>query len=188
MKRLFIGIPVRSKVAENEAGKWARNPELNQNRMSWTKPENWHITLYFLGETPSEKVPLLCGLINDSFGTTLGLVTELKDVGVFPNQRNPKVLWLGLQNLAPVMNAYRKLGALLQQNGFTFDEKPLKPHLTIARIKSIENSAAIRSIQEQYAGFSFGQVAIDRVVLYESILSQTGPVYKPLFVKIFPEQ
>jgi len=96
-------------------------------------------------------------------------------------------LWLGLQTLNPVVNAYQQLGELLRQNDFAFDEKPLKLHLTIARIKSIENSAAIRFIQEQYSGFSFGSSAIDRIVLFESILTQEGPVYKPLFVKIFQE-
>ena len=187
-KRLFIGIPIKSVVAERETGKWRSNSQLSQNRMSWTKPDNWHITLYFLGNTLSERIPLLTELIAQSFESVNTFTSELKEVGVFPNQQNPKVLWLGLQTLSPVVNAYQQLGELLKQNGFAFDEKPLKPHLTIARIKSIENCAAIRSIQEQYSGFNFGSAAIDRIVLFESILTQDGPVYKPLFVKPFQEQ
>lgn len=184
-KRLFIGIPVKSPVADEEAQKWRINRQLNQNRMSWTRPENWHITLYFLGDTPSEKVPALTSLIAESFSNVKEFATELTEVGVFPNQRNPKVLWLGLQNLSPIMDAYCQLGDLLRKNGFAFDDKPLKPHLTIARIKSIENSAAIRSIQEQYAGFVFEPVLLDRIVLFESILSSSGPLYKPLFTGKF---
>jgi len=187
-KRLFIGIPVKSVIAEHETGKWRSNSQLSQNRMSWTKPDNWHITLYFLGNTLSERIPLLTELIAQSFESVNTFTSELKEVGVFPNQQNPKVLWLGLQTLSPVVNAYQQLGELLKQNGFAFDEKPLKPHLTIARIKSIENSTAIRTIHEQYSGFSFGSAAIDRIVLFESILTQEGPVYKPLFVKTFQEQ
>jgi 2'-5' RNA ligase len=76
------------------------------------------------------------------------------------------------------------LGELLQQNGFPFDNKPLKPHLTLARIKQLNDRPVFDSILNDYKKYSFGSVEIDRIVLYESILTQQGPVYKPLFEKL----
>lgn len=185
MKRLFIGIPVDSEIAAVQAGKWRSDRLLNENRFSWTRPENWHITLYFLGDTDSSRVTLLNRIVDESFDGVAAFQTELAGAGVFPNLRNPKVLWLGLTTLEPVMQAYETLGNLLQENGFSFDPKPLKPHLTIARIKSLENRMAFSSLFDKFGQQSFGDVAINRVVVFESILTSAGPVYKPLHEHFF---
>jgi 2'-5' RNA ligase len=183
MKRLFIGLPIESEIAAKHTETWKNDRLLNQNRMSWAKPENWHITLFFLGVTPESGIALLQQLIAESFNADQAFSTQLSGVGIFPHERNPKVLWLGLENLELLMPAYAQLGDLLRQNGFSFDNKPLKPHLTLARIKSFGNAATFESLLKQYRQFNFGKVAINRVVLFESNLTPNGPVYKPLFVK-----
>jgi 2'-5' RNA ligase len=185
MKRLFIGVPVESEIAVQVAKTWQNDRLLNQNRMNWAKPESWHITLFFLGDTPESAIVLLQQLIEESFKTVKQFSTQLSGTGVFPNLANPKVLWLGLENLQPLMLPYARLSDLLQQNGFSFDDKPLKPHLTLARIKSLENRTSFESLLKQYRQFNFGTIAINRAVLFESILSPQGPVYKQLFVKRF---
>ena len=60
-KRLFIGVPVSSLKAIQKVESWKNNSRMRLNKMSWVKPENWHITLYFLGDTPDEKVDVLRG-------------------------------------------------------------------------------------------------------------------------------
>jgi 2'-5' RNA ligase len=111
-------------------------------------------------------------------------MTPVGGTGVFPRLSNPKVLWLGLENLRLLMPAYIRLGELLRQNGFPFDNKPLKPHLTLARIKSIAHNDSFELFLTQNSRLTFGSVAISRIVLYESISTPGGPVYKPLFVKL----
>ena len=184
MKRLFIGIPVKSKIIEKFALKWVNDPLLNQNRMKWVRPENWHVTLYFLGNTPESEIDDLQQFIDESFNQILSFSTNLNEVGVFPKISNPKVLWLGLENIQPLLAGYNRLGELLRQNGFAIDNKPLKPHMTLARINSIEHRDSIESLLMEYGQFIFDSVAINRVVLYESILTPKGPVYQPLFVKV----
>ncbi|HCY43138.1 MAG TPA: RNA 2',3'-cyclic phosphodiesterase [Prolixibacteraceae bacterium] len=183
MKRLFIGIPVQSANAANLAETWRNDRELNDNRFSWTNPENWHITLFFLGDTAVSEIDLLWRLIDASFGETRAFNTELNGVGVFPDTGNPKVLWIGLKDIQHLLPAREKLGELLMQNGFAFDNKPLKPHLTLGRIKSLQNRQVFEELLKDYGEFLFDNVTIDQIVLYESILTQQGPVYKPLFVK-----
>jgi 2'-5' RNA ligase len=185
MKRLFIGIPVGSESAARHVRSWQSDRLLNENRFGWSRPENWHITLYFLGDTEPSRVPLLNQIVDESFEGVTAFQTELTGAGVFPNFRNPKVFWLGLKSLEPVMAAYEQLGKELQENGFAFDPKPLKPHLTIARIKSIENRVVFNSLLNKFGGQSFGEVEINRVVVFESTLSPSGPVYKPLHQKLF---
>lgn len=183
MKRLFIGVPIESPKSVQQVEFWKKNLHLNRNVLTWTIPQNWHITLFFLGSTEESEVPVLCQLIEESFSKIQAYQTELRGVGVFPNTNNPKVLWLGLDDLQPIMPAYSKLGEMLQQNGFSFDQKPLKPHLTIARVKKADHPSAFQSLLSKYQETVFDQVNMNKVVLFESITTSAGPVYKPLFEK-----
>lgn len=179
-KRIFIGIPINSERVAQQAETWRGDRLLNQNHFSWTRPENWHLTLYFLGSTPENRLQLLNRIIDDTFRGLNAFSTELIGAGVFPNLRNPKVLWLGLKTLGPIMAAHAQLGELLRMNAFEFDPKPLKPHLTLARVKSLEYGVVFNSLLDKYEQFNFGQVSINQVVVFESILTSAGPVYNPL--------
>lgn len=183
MKRLFIGIPIESEKAATQAKIWKNDPKLKGNVLKWVNPENWHITLIFLGSTPESAVALLQQLIEESFDRIQAFSTELCGIGVFPNTHNPKVLWLGLENLQFLMPAQTKMRELLQQNGFSLDNKPLKPHLTLARVKNIQHRASFDALLNYYRQSTFETVEINRVVLYESVSTTYGPVYKPLFIK-----
>jgi 2'-5' RNA ligase len=184
MKRLFIGIPVHAESAWKHVDALSKNQSLNRNHLNWVKPENWHITLFFLGDTQVSRIAQLNQFINESFEETHPLQTELNGAGVFPDVRNPKVLWMGLTDIQPLIPACKRLGDLLKQHAFDFDNKPLKPHLTIARIKTLEHRDSLRDLLKHYTNFNFGTVLFDRVTLFESILTPSGPVYKPLFEKL----
>jgi len=183
MKRLFIGIPIESPKSVQQVEVWRKDLHLNRNVLNWTIPENWHITLFFLGSTEESEVQVLRQLIVESFSNIQAYQTELRGVGVFPNANNPKVLWIGLDDLQPIMPAYSHLGELLQQNGFSFDQKPLKPHLTIARVKKTDHPSAFHALLSAYQETVFDQVNMNKVVLFESITTPAGPIYKPLFEK-----
>lgn len=183
MKRLFIGIPVYADLANEKARLWQNDRQLNQNRMVWVKPENWHITLFFLGDTPVSEIPLLQKLMDESFNGIESVQTELKGVGLFPDLRNPKVLWLGLSTIQTLIPARNLLGEKLVHNGFNFDNKPLRPHLTIARIKNLEHRESLKNLLQQHQDSGFGSVLLNRVILFESVLTPNGPVYRSLYEK-----
>ena len=183
MKRLFIGIPIESQRSVQQVEAWRNDTQLNRNVLNWTIPGNWHITLFFLGSTEDSAVPLLKRLIDESFSKIRAYQTELRGVGVFPNTNNPKVLWIGLEDIHPLISAYSHLGESLQQNGFSFDQKPLKPHLTIARVKRADNPSIFQLLLTEFRETIFDQVNMNKVVLFESITTPTGPIYKPLYQK-----
>lgn len=183
MKRLFIGLPVSSVKTAQKAELWKNNSRIRLNKMNWIKPENWHITLYFLGDTPEEKVESLKQMIDQSFAGFSAFSAQLEGVGTFPNQHHPNVLWLGLNHLHTILPAYQMLGGLLQQNGLMVDPKPLKPHLTIARIKHLADRMVIDSLIKEYRQTVFDTINIDKVVLFESVLSPQGSIYKVEYTK-----
>lgn len=182
MKRLFIGIPLVSEIAVKQAEVWKNDQELNCNVLKWSKPENWHVTLIFLGLTPIVQIKILELLIEESFSGIKAFKTELRGVGVFPNTHNPKVLWLGLENIESLIPARTQTLEILLKTGFLLDNKPLNPHLTLARVKNAGHRDSFKKLLDRYESYPFGTVALDKIVLYESVSTSDGPVYKPLFV------
>jgi RNA 2',3'-cyclic 3'-phosphodiesterase len=180
-KRLFIGVPIQSEKAVQAELQWRNSQELNVNQINWTKPVNWHMTLFFLGDTPVSKIEVLKQLIEQSSHGISAFRSELSGVGLFPDSRHPKVMWIGLENVEPLLTSRNRLGNLLHDNEINFDNKPLKPHLTIARVKQVINQESILSWFQEYREMNFGPIKIDRIVLYESVLKPGGPEYRPVY-------
>lgn len=170
-------------MAINIVNLWNIDPGLNLNRMVWTHPAGWHVTLFFLGATPENQLGMIEHLIEEAFNNLQPFTSQLSGVGVFPEKGQPRVLWMGLENLYPFMASYARLGELLLESGFIFDPKPLKPHLTLARIKSVINRPALESLLGKYQFQSFGTIDINRVTLFESVSSPHGVTYQPLYEK-----
>ncbi|HAH23726.1 MAG TPA: RNA 2',3'-cyclic phosphodiesterase [Prolixibacteraceae bacterium] len=183
MKRLFIGVPIQSERAMHLVQDWSADPLLNRNRMVWTKPYNWHITFFFLGATPESQLAILQQLINDAFNDAQSITGQLTGVGVFPEKGKPRILWMGLENLQPLLASYGLLENLLLKNGFHFDPKPLKPHLTLARIKSLSDRPSLELLLNQYKSYHFATAEINRVTLFESVSSKAGIIYESLYEK-----
>ena len=90
--RLFIGVPVESATVGQVVKTWRNDLLLNHSRMNWVKPENWHITLFFLGNQQISSFALLQRLIEESFCSVKVFSTQVIGIGVFPGQGKPKVL------------------------------------------------------------------------------------------------
>lgn len=185
MKRLFIGIPMSCEITLGKVRAWQTDPALNLNRLAWTPYQNWHITLVFLGAVPESSVTLLSRIITEAFDNCLAYPTSLNGLGVFPPNGKPNVLWLGLNNVQPLLPAYQKLTTLLLQNNFSLDPKPLKAHMTIARIKSLPYPEPFYSLLQDHQNTFFETLTITQVSLYESISSPHGVKYLPLYEKNF---
>src|SRR5215510_15157292 len=93
--RTFIAIEIPSEIKSALA---ALQTELRRAGadVSWTKPENMHLTLKFLGEVAEKRVvevEKVCLTLGDE---SRPFTLMLNDTGVFPNTRQPRVLWAGL--------------------------------------------------------------------------------------------
>lgn len=98
--------------------------------LRWTRPEQWHLTLAFLGEVPDADVPAL----TSALGAVVGdgpISLRLAGGGCFGN----RLLWVGL---AGDVHALRTLaaavGAAAREGGVALGEDAAyRPHLTLAR-------------------------------------------------------
>ncbi len=145
--------------------------------------ENLHITLKFLGEIDQR-------LVNDIYNEIKGLSNFkafniiLKGMGAFPNLRNPRVVWIGIGNEAPLISINNYIENILIRYGFK--KENFKPHLTVGRIKHSRAKIHVQKIIEKYMNTNFGEVFIDTIKIKKSTLTPKGPIYEDL--KMIPLQ
>ena len=181
--RAFIAVelppPIREALGEvqramREAGAEAK----------WVRPDSIHLTLKFLGNIRAEKLSAIRSAMEAAVRGTEPLKASVAGVGAFPNERRPRVLWVGLDEPTGELEAlHRRLEAALRPLGFKPEGRPFRPHLTMARIRSPARGArggAIARALDAQRSVILGKITIGRIVLYQSTLKPTGAVYTPL--------
>jgi len=168
-KRLFIGVPLPDNV-KRKIKKYSENFK-QILKANFVQEENYHITLKFLGYCNNEK-KIIENLNNITFEAFNVIV---QDLGVFPNERVPRILWVGANNFNKFMNLHNVINENLKQLNFE-ENKKFHPHITIARIKFVKNKEDFKKLIKNKV--IFGRIKISSFVLYESVLKPTGPIYK----------
>ena len=141
------------------------------------EPENIHITLKFLGDTPEEHINTIEQIIHESVQTTSPFTMKLKGMGVFPNERYIKVLWVGIQHAEPLKPIMEMLNEKLAHLGFQKEKKSFSPHLTIGRMKSATGKEEVLDILYKHADTIFSEIPVTTIKLKQSLLTPTGPIY-----------
>ena len=146
----------------------------------WVAQENLHFTLKFLGSVATEKVPLILRALEEALRSVPCFSLTGKGIGVFPNIKRPRVLWIGLEGEELHRIAERGESSL-EPLGFPREDRDFAPHLTVGRWRYPGvRPEALRDQIEKWRQHHFGQSRIDEVVLFQSDLKPTGAVYSPL--------
>ncbi|GBD06593.1 RNA 2',3'-cyclic phosphodiesterase [bacterium HR21] len=176
--RLFIGCFVQSEALREyyHRLKTACSP---WSRAKWVAPDQLHFTLAFLGEIPRSHLPELLQPLAPILHEYASPIV-LRGVGVFPNWRAPRVLYIGVENPGGVLQGvYAILRDSLLAAGFTPAEKERSfvPHVTIARLKELHHADRFRKALRPYAELVFDTLPSFQPVLVRSILTPEGPLY-----------
>jgi 2'-5' RNA ligase len=148
--------------------------------VSWTKPENLHLTLNFLGEVDERRIVEVEKACIDLAAEFQPFTLRLNDTGFFPNARQPRVLWAGLSGeVENVAEMHRRLDERLSLIGFKREEKKFHPHLTIGRLKSNKKTRELIALTDAYRlpALSF---VVTEIVLMKSELHPAGAEYTPM--------
>ena len=176
MKRIFIAI--RIKPGDRLLGAVQNlQEEMAGDHIRWVDMNQLHITLAFLGDTPESKVKPLTQLLDDAAGSTGEFSFRITGLGVFRSIKDPRVIWAGIESSEELEDLYNKIKTGLKVLGTETEERPFRPHLTLGRIKSLNNPARLGEILGNYEHVHFQSVMVYELILYESILSSSGPTY-----------
>ncbi len=178
MKRTFIAI----KILPDKNLLNAYNEIINSfenDKIKWVEPDNFHITLKFLGDTQDIDIQNIAKDL-EIIGRHKEFPISIENFGVFPNIRSPRVFWFGVKNFLPLEKIKNEIDNIVQKYGFATDTKKFKPHLTIARPKFINDRKIIEKFIEKYQNKTIQEAKIDKIIFYESTLTRQGAIYTPI--------
>lgn len=177
-RRLFLGTPLDGPVVSSVKACYQRREELNElspGRIRWVKPENWHLTWVFLGNTPESRIAGIQTQLDDLLPSVEAFNLDLKTLTLWPSPRRPQLIVLeGDKSSAPT----QALAKTLQQ---CFPEaetyRTFKPHITLARIKPGKDTRTLTwpSLVDWFS--SSHPWRVHRVQLIESQLTPEGAIY-----------
>ncbi|HEV7744271.1 MAG TPA: RNA 2',3'-cyclic phosphodiesterase [Pyrinomonadaceae bacterium] len=146
-------------------------------RASWAPAANLHLTLKFLGEIPSASVADLSKAVSLAVSEVAPFSIRLNSSGVFPNYRQPRVLWLGINDLSGrLLELHARLETEAAKLGFAREARRFHPHLTIARLRHPDNARALSAIHQQLE-FEPLDIAVKELLVIRSELSSEGSKY-----------
>lgn len=129
--RLFVAVQppteARAHAAAAVAAARARHPD---PALRWIPAERWHLTLAFYGEVPDEKVPATVDTVGRCLHGSPALSLVLRGAGHFSR----RALWLGVDG--------EVAGLKRLARAVTFERRPYRPHLTVARLRGDPEEAA----------------------------------------------
>ncbi|MFG3281399.1 RNA 2',3'-cyclic phosphodiesterase [Streptomyces sp. NPDC048111] len=143
-------------------------------RLRWNRIEDWHITLAFLGELPATTAPLLREPLAELAAARRPLGLALRGGGHF----DERVLWSGIKGELDALHALTTdVRAVIAQCRIPFEERPLRPHLTLARARR-DDPSSVPKVAADLAGFSGRPWRTERLHLVASNIGRgPGPIH-----------
>lgn len=182
--RLFIAVMIPQEVkAKMEAAQEELRRVLPERAVRWTRREQFHLTLKFLGNVEAARVEALGEAIHAACQGFGPLHLRAERVGFFPDLRYPRVAWVGVQDQAEQLPRLQQAIEASTQ-GFTSEEtrERFAGHVTLARIKGIRRPEA-EALSKAATGMTdrlFGQWTAYQIELMRSELSPQGARHSSL--------
>ena len=147
--------------------------------IKWSPLDNLHITTKFIGEWPEARL--------EELNTTLLKVVprkpfqvEIRSLGWFPNERAPRVLWVGVEGGDALTSLARATDEILTSLGVAEESREFSPHLTIARIKNPVPLRGLRQKVEEMRNALIGQFEVSQFNLFRSDPGSNASIYRKL--------
>jgi len=130
--RLFVGIDLPEQLKETMVEFQSELRQLGV-RAAWKAPENFHLTLEFLGEHEPGSIAVISRALVQGAVASSPFLLNIGGLGAFPNLARPRVLWTGVGGRLPELNQLQaNIHRELLESGFTLDNRNFKSHITLA--------------------------------------------------------
>jgi RNA 2',3'-cyclic 3'-phosphodiesterase len=149
--------------------------------VKWVRPEGIHLTLKFLGNISLPDVERLAQSLSSVIGTQESFDLRIVGLGGFPNDRNPRVIWVGLDRGAEkACSLQRVIEEETRKARFPSENRAFQPHLTLGRVRSSKGRDALAQMVAMHKSVEIGAFSAEAVYLFKSELKPSGAVYTKL--------
>lgn len=182
--RCFVAIeippPIKSLLAQLQQGLRAEGG----GKVKWVEVGGIHLTLKFLGNVVSEKVPAIIHALSSVGQSATPFSLALGEMGVFPNPRRTQVIWVGLKgDLGSLQELAQGVERALSPLGFPAENRPFTPHLTLGRVREDASPGERTRLGEKAMATRTAPAPpfeVSRFNLMRSQLTPQGAIYTPL--------
>lgn len=171
----FIAVPIKERLKE-QLSTWQKNLQPLLTYKQWPHKDDLHITLKFLGAIGADQIQNVQHAFKrleslDAFSV------RAKGIGTFGQPDKPRVLWAGVEKNKALMALYHRVEDIASACSFTKDNRPYRPHITLAKKwQGPPSGDIVQKIKRQYRN-EHSLLNIQEVVLYQ-IHPQQTPKYE----------
>ena len=182
--RLFIALQVPDPVkAEIEKVQLELRDALSNSAVRWTRREQFHLTLRFLGDVAATQFDALETSVRSEVGELSPIPLIAEGIGVFPDLRRPRVVWTGVVSAgSELATLFRAVGLACSKFSAEIPEEKPVGHITLGRIKNLERAESnpLKQAVSSMSKKRFGDWIADSVEILRSELSQSGAIHTPV--------
>ena len=183
--RAFIAIELPGSVKSALSQLQDNLKRSEHTSVKWVDTGSIHLTLKFLGNIATETIPELTKVLSEAARGITPFHLELGEMGVFPNLRAPRVVWVGLRGETATLSVLQEnIESALIPLGFPPENPAFSPHLTLGRVREKASPGERRSLGQAVASSKVASMEpfpVDSLSLMRSTLTREGAVYSRLY-------
>jgi 2'-5' RNA ligase len=176
--RVFCAIELPTSLREKLAQHIRRlRRAVPQVRASWSRPDNIHLTVKFLGEIHKSQVPKVSKAVELAAQNFSAFDIVAERTGVFPTTGPPHVVWIGATDLAgKLARLHNRVEDECAAADFPKDKRRFHPHLTLARLRKPEGTGVLAAAHIEL-GFEPVRLNVTKLSVIRSELKSEGSKY-----------
>ncbi len=176
--RLFVALELTDAVRDAIRD---LNGRLQRARadVRWVRADGMHLTLKFIGEVPEEKLDPIKQALSAA-RSAKPVEMNFRGLGYFPNERRPRVIWVGIEASENLAELAVQVEAALEPLGIERENRAFVPHLTLGRFKSTKRLDPLQKEIAALPSTELGRIVASEFFLFQSKLSPKGAEYTKL--------
>ncbi|MCP3741096.1 RNA 2',3'-cyclic phosphodiesterase [Rossellomorea sp. BNER] len=171
----FYALRIPNKVKQ-ELDEWIQEIKPSFPFQKWVHPEDYHITLAFLGNAAAVQLQNTESIIRETISTIMPFEMKTDRLGTFGQEMNPRIFWANSSTPSSLVELRRNIYKACESQGFQLDQRTFTPHITLARKWGGEN-AFQRELLNQFNLEKAIEWQGNEVVLYQTHLDRV-PKYE----------
>jgi 2'-5' RNA ligase len=184
MLRSFIAIEIPAEIQKKILRETADLRRLlDKPLIRWVPQENIHLTMKFLGDVSPANLESLVHQLIPEIGKLPAIDISVRGLGAFPNQRRPRVVWIGVEAPKELDVISEVIESVASRFGFARETRPFSPHLTIGRVNQNASGHDLEKIRSGLGHAKVGYLGttlVRGIDLFGSDLRPSGAVYTKL--------